>query len=180
MGIRIYGNRLLQTLPGLVTRPTSSRVRTAVFNSLHDQVSGSRWLDLCAGAGTIGAEALCRGASLVVGIEQSRAACRVIQANWRKVATFDQTYQVIQSEARRALKRGLVQQVFDYVYLDPPYESEWYEQCLLLMEPLVHSSSLIMAEHRRSEPLQPLIGSLTQLECRVYGETGLTLYQLVS
>ena len=74
MAIRIYGNRPIKTLPGQATRPTPAKVREALFNSWQGRVNGSRWLDLCAGSGAMGAEALCRGASLVVGIEQAGAA----------------------------------------------------------------------------------------------------------
>ena len=69
--MRIYGNRQLKTVPGQRTRPTSARVREALFNILaRSRITGCRWLDLCAGNGSMGAEALCRGASKVVGIEQ--------------------------------------------------------------------------------------------------------------
>ncbi|NES84802.1 MAG: hypothetical protein F6K10_27200, partial [Moorea sp. SIO2B7] len=69
--MRIYGNRQLKTLPGRSTRPTSARVREALFNIWQGTILDCRWLDLCAGNGSMGAEALCRGAKMVVGIEQS-------------------------------------------------------------------------------------------------------------
>ena len=62
--MRIYGNRQLKTLPGQITRPTPARVREAVFNIWQGSVENCRWLDLCAGSGSMGAEALCRGAVL--------------------------------------------------------------------------------------------------------------------
>ena len=75
MAVRIYGNREIKTLPGEETRPTSARVREALFNIWQGRILGCRWLDLCAGSGAMGAEALCRGAAEVVGIEKSGAAC---------------------------------------------------------------------------------------------------------
>lgn len=127
MPVRIYGNREIKTLPGEATRPTSSRVREALFNIWQGRVSGCRWLDLCAGSGAMGAEALCRGAAEVVGIEKSGAACRIVRQNWQKVAKSEQRFQVIQSDVVRQMKQ-LVEpgSLFDCVYFDPPYAGELY------------------------------------------------------
>ena len=81
MPLRIYGNRQLKTVPGQTTRPTTGRVREALFNIWQGSISGCHWLDICAGNGVMGAEALCRGAAAVVGIEQAGLACRTIQQN---------------------------------------------------------------------------------------------------
>ena len=83
MSLRIYGNRLIKTLPGQDTRPTSARVREVVFNIWLEKITGCRWLDLCAGSGSMGAEALCRGASSVFAIEQCPRACGIIKQNWQ-------------------------------------------------------------------------------------------------
>jgi 16S rRNA G966 N2-methylase RsmD len=85
MSLRV-GDRHLKTLAGAATRPTASRVREAIFNIWQSRVWGCRWLDLCAGSGAIGAEAILRGADYVVGIEQSGAACQLIKQNWQKVS----------------------------------------------------------------------------------------------
>jgi len=119
MGLRISGKRTLQTPAGRGTRPTPGRVRQALFNILRGQVKDCRWLDLCCGAGTVGAEALCHGAAFVAGIEIAAPACRLIQANWAKVAQPGQSFQVIQGDARKLLSRGLGLDPFDYVYFDP-------------------------------------------------------------
>jgi 16S rRNA G966 N2-methylase RsmD len=84
MSLRV-GDRKLKTLAGEATRPTASRVREAVFNIWQSRVRGCRWLDLCAGSGAMGAEALLRGAEFVVGIEQAGAACQLIKQNWQQV-----------------------------------------------------------------------------------------------
>ncbi|MEO1400690.1 MAG: 16S rRNA (guanine(966)-N(2))-methyltransferase RsmD [Cyanobacteria bacterium J06635_1] len=122
MSIRIYGNRPIKTLPGQNTRPTSARVREALFNIWQGRVGGCQWLDLCAGSGAMGAEALCRGAARVVGIEQSAAACRVIRENWQKVAQPEQRFEIFKGDVVGQLKR-LKGQSFDLVYFDPPYAS---------------------------------------------------------
>ncbi|MEL6469224.1 MAG: 16S rRNA (guanine(966)-N(2))-methyltransferase RsmD [Cyanobacteria bacterium J06623_4] len=146
MAVRIYGNREIKTLPGEATRPTSARVREALFNIWQGRVRGARWLDLCAGSGAMGAEALCRGAASAVGIERSGAACRVISQNWQKVAKPTQPFRVIKgdvlkqmktlcastemlSEGRTAAKERDIC-LFDLIYFDPPYAGNLYEPVL--------------------------------------------------
>jgi len=119
--MRIYGNRQLKTLPGLETRPTPARVREAVFNIWQGAIAQCRWLDLCAGTGAMGAEALCRGASLVVGIDIKGKACSIMQQNWRQVAQPEQT---------PGRLKTLADQQFDRIYFDPPYASDLYNPVL--------------------------------------------------
>lgn len=141
MAIRIYGNRAIKTLPGELTRPTSARVREALFNVWQGRVSGCRWLDLCAGSGAIGAEALCRGATEVIGIEKSAAACRVIKENWQKVATAEQRFEIVRSDVAKLSARLPMQLAsnseatnhslaFDLIYFDPPYAIGLYKPVL--------------------------------------------------
>src|SRR5512147_649239 len=121
--LRIYGNRALKTLPGEATRPTSARVREALFNIWQGRVAGCRWLDLCAGSGAMGAEALCRGAAEVVGIEQSGDAYAVVRENWQRVAQPNQTIRLFKGDVVKQLSR-LKHQPFDLIYFDPPYTSD--------------------------------------------------------
>ena len=94
--LRIYGNRQLKTLPGKQTRPTLARVREAIFNIWQGRIADCRWLDLCTGTGSMGAEALCRGASLIVGVEKSKSACGIIKQNWQQVASNEQEWKLLQ------------------------------------------------------------------------------------
>lgn len=126
MSLRIYGNRSLKTLPGQETRPTLARVREAVFNIWQNRIAGCRWLDLCAGTGSMGAEALCRGAVLAIAIEQSSRACGIIQQNWQQVVQADQSFQVMRGEVVKKLPL-LAGQTFDLIYFDPPYASDLYQ-----------------------------------------------------
>ena len=131
MPVRIYGNREIKTLAGEATRPTSARVREAVFNVWQGRVLGCRWLDLCAGSGAMGAEALCRGAAEVVGIEKSRAACRIVQQNWQKVANAEQQQRVIKGDVVHQLKH--LDGQFDLIYFDPPYAANLYQAVLSIL-----------------------------------------------
>lgn len=178
MSLRIYGNRLLKTLPGQDTRPTSARVREALFNIWQGTISDCRWLDLCSGSGAMGAEALCRGASYVIGVEQSPRACSIVRQNWQQVASPTQRFQVLQGDVRQRLKT-LAGQQFDRIYFDPPYASDLYGpvvEAIALYRLLAPTGELAVEHH----PHQLRVPSLPAIEiCRekVYGNTSLTFYR---
>jgi 16S rRNA (guanine966-N2)-methyltransferase len=184
MSIRIYGNRELKTLPGLETRPTSARVRQAVFNIWQGSISGCRWLDLCSGSGAMGAEALCRDASIVVGIERSSAACDIVEQNWRKVAGASQRYQLLRGDVLKRLT-DLEGQQFDRIYFDPPYAGELYHLVLAAIDrqQLLTSGGELAVEHSPDPNISDLPTSLPTLElCRQkeYGNTVISFYGLAS
>ena len=177
MNLRIYGNRQLKTLPGLATRPTLAKVREAVFNIWQNNLVECRWLDICAGVGSMGAEALCRGASLAIAIEKYGPACAVIRQNWQLVASSSQEFQVLRGDVLKKLK-VLVGQQFDLIYFDPPYASELYQPVLeaIAQYQLLAPTSELAVEH---SPDKLTIGSFPTLEiCRqkVYGNTALTFF----
>ncbi|MBF2084525.1 16S rRNA (guanine(966)-N(2))-methyltransferase RsmD [Thermoleptolyngbya sp. C42_A2020_037] len=184
MSLRIYGNRLIKTLPGGDTRPTPSRVRQALFNIWQGEIEGCRWLDLCSGSGSMGAEALCRGAALVVGIEQSGRAAAVIAENWQTVAKPNQQFRLLRGDVRQMLPK-LSGQRFDRIYFDPPYASELYEPVLeaIARHQLLAPDGELAVEHggdRFSETalatLLPRIAPLTPRRKKVYGNTALMFF----
>jgi 16S rRNA (guanine966-N2)-methyltransferase len=178
--MRIYGNRLIKTLPGRDTRPTTGRVREAVFNIWQGAIAGSRWLDLCAGNGSMGAEALCRGAALVVGIEQSSRACTIIKENWQRVAQPEQTFQVLRGDVVQRLKT-LSGQQFDRIYFDPPYASDIYlpvMQAIAHYQLLHHNGELAVEHHPDLPKLQP--STLEICREKVYGNSAVTFYCVVN
>ena len=178
MSLRIYWNRLLKTLPGEHTRPTSARVREALFNIWQGTIRGCRWLDLCAGSGSMGAEALCREASVVIGIEQSSLACVIIQENWQQVAKSEQKFQLLRGNITQQLKR-LSGQKFDRIYFDPPYASGLYEPVLkaIAQYQLLDSLGEIAVEHRLQDWTPPNIPNWEICRHKAYGNTALTFYQ---
>ncbi|MBH8555359.1 16S rRNA (guanine(966)-N(2))-methyltransferase RsmD [Nostocaceae cyanobacterium CENA357] len=180
MTLRIYGNRQIKTLPGQETRPTSSRVREAVFNIWQGSIAGCRWLDLCAGTGSMGAEALCRGASLVVGIEQSSRACATIQQNWQQVAHAEQEWRVLRGNVVQQLK-SLAGKQFDKIYFDPPYASGLYQPVLEAIADydLLDISGELAAEHNPQAWTPPIIATWEICRQKVYGNTALTFYRIV-
>lgn len=175
MPVRIYGNREIETLPGEATRPTSSRVREALFNIWQGRVSRCRWLDLCAGSGAMGAEALCRGAAEVVGIEKSGAACRIVQQNWQKVAKPEQRYRVIQGDVVRQMKQlGEPGSLFDCIYFDPPYAGELYEPVISRLADYLSDRAEAAIEYSEAH-WQPhnLPENLEIVKTKRYGSTSL-------
>ena len=188
MGLRVYGNRPLKTLPGQGTRPTPARVREAVFNIWQGAIAQCRWLDLCSGIGAMGAEALGRGAAVVVGIEQAGRACTVIADNWTRIATPDQTVQVIRGDVVHKLPT-LAGHPFDRIYFDPPYASELYLPVLeaIAQHQLLAPDGELAMEHApqrwkaaewqqlltRVQPLQPY-------RTKTYGNTAVTFFQTES
>ena len=177
--MRIYGNRLLKTLPGQETRPTSARVREALFNIWQNQIKGASWLDLCAGNGTMGAEALCRDVSFLIGIEQNRRACQIIRQNWRKIATNEQEWHLIQGDIREKLK-ALKGQQFDLIYFDPPYASELYNPILneILNLDLLKKNGEIAVEYDPKQWQYQEIEPLLIVRQKKYGNTHLIFYTI--
>ncbi|MBD2771598.1 16S rRNA (guanine(966)-N(2))-methyltransferase RsmD [Iningainema tapete] len=181
MSLRIYGNRPLKTLPGKETRPTSARVREAIFNIWQNTIVGCRWLDVCAGTGSMGAEALCRGADLVVGIEQSSRACVIIQQNWQLVASGEQKFQLLRGNVLQCLPK-LKGQQFDKIYFDPPYASGLYQPTLeaIAHYQLLDSTGEIAVEHSSQEWTPIDIPSWEICREKLYGNTAVTFYKTVN
>lgn len=177
--MRIYGNRQLKTLPGQNTRPTAARVREALFNIWQGQITGCSWLDLCAGNGSMGAEALCRGATEVVGIEKNIKACSIIKQNWQQVATTEQKFRVIRGDVTVKLNL-LKKQKFDLIYFDPPYDSNLYQPVLnaIASLSLLTPEGKIAVEHNSRFWQASEIPGLEIYQTRNYGNTTLTFYHL--
>ncbi|EGJ29531.1 MULTISPECIES: 16S rRNA (guanine(966)-N(2))-methyltransferase RsmD [Moorena] len=175
--MRIYGNRQLKTLPGQITRPTPARVREAVFNIWQGSVGNCRWLDLCAGSGSMGAEALCRGAALVVGIDKWAKACSIIRQNWQQMAQPQQEFRVLQGDVVRRLKT-LAPQQFDHIYFDPPYASDLYQPVLdaIAQYQLLDTHGELAVEHSSNYWQPKPIPNLEICRQKVYGNTALTFY----
>ncbi|BAU05528.1 16S rRNA (guanine(966)-N(2))-methyltransferase RsmD [Fischerella major NIES-592] len=178
MALRIYGNRPLKTLPGKDTRPTSARVREAIFNIWQGTIEGCRWLDLCAGTGSMGAEALCRGAKSAIAIEQSSRACAIIQQNWQQVAKDEQEWKVLRGDVVQWLPK-LAGQQFDRIYFDPPYASQVYQPGLeaIASYQLLDADGEIAIEHSLQNHTPLVIPGLEICRQKIYGNTAITFYR---
>ena len=125
-----YRGRKLKSPPSIQTRPTSDRLRETLFNILALRTEGTRFLDLCAGTGAVGIEALSRGAARVVFVDRSRKVSALIAANIESLEVTDAT-EIATVEALEFLRRHIKHQAepFDVIFFDPPY-AEDYEAVL--------------------------------------------------
>jgi 16S rRNA (guanine966-N2)-methyltransferase len=159
-------------------RPTPARVRETLFNWLQPRIRGARCLDLYAGSGALGLEALSRGAAGVVFIEQQRAVAAAIGrrlAEWQD-ATAGQGASVVCTEAQRYLSGAPLG--FDIVFLDPPYASgELPAIAAALQAGWLASEARIYVERARREALPALPASWRELRAGTAGEVGYHLYQ---
>ena len=168
-----YKGRALKTPAGRETRPTSDRVREALFSILGD-VEGLRVLDLFAGSGALGIEALSRGASEAVFVEQSRRAAEAIRANLRAVG--DPPAEVRAESVSGYLGRAGAERTFDLVFADPPYSSapRIGGKLTELLTPILTDSSLTVTESDKRAPLQL---ALPLVDERVYGDTRIAIHR---
>jgi len=169
--------RRLKTPRGDATRPTGARVRQTLFDILAPAIPGCRFLDAFAGNGGVGLEALSRGASRVVLVDQSRTAVEAIRENARAVAGAGGEVQVFHQETRLALAALADSGVrFDVVYLDPPYQSPLYEPLLEASELLLEKDGRVVAEHFHKRALPETIGRLARTRSVRIGDHRLTFY----
>jgi 16S rRNA (guanine966-N2)-methyltransferase len=176
--LRIIGGtwrgRKLRFPAGTPIRPTPDRVRETLFNWLGARVAGARCLDLFAGSGALGLEALSRGAAHVTFVELDATAARALAATL--VAWGAQSAEVKRSDARLYL--GREPQAFDLVFLDPPFESELLPEAAALLEQRgwLAPGALVYLESPSRAALPPLPAAWTPLKGKRAGEVGYHLY----
>lgn len=175
----IARGRRLRVPKGRHVRPTADRVKEAVFSILESRESsnGKAVLDLFAGAGTLGIEALSRGAGEAVFVEPAREAGDAIRDNLR-AAGFDG--EVLAMPAERAIKHlATAGRRFDRVFIDPPYGEGWIARTLTALDgaELVREGGWVVAEHGRGEEAAPVVGRFVRELERRYGDTHITLYR---
>jgi 16S rRNA (guanine966-N2)-methyltransferase len=170
-----FGGRRLAQPPAVGVRPTSDRVREALFASLGD-LEGARVLDLYAGTGALGIEALSRGAAEVVFVERSRAALAVLRRNLASLelgAGRPGPARVVAGDVSGVLRRlGRARERFDLVLADPPYASDEAARALaaLASGDVLAPGARVVVEAARRHPLPPVVG-LALLGQRRYGDT---------
>jgi 16S rRNA (guanine966-N2)-methyltransferase len=161
--------------PPLDIRPTPDRVRETLFNWLQSRVQGARCLDLFAGSGALGLEALSRGASAVTFVEQQRTAAKAIEKllfDWQAGGA-----QVICSEAQQYLAPGPPPQPFNLVFLDPPYGAAAVAECARRLDAgWLAADARIYVEHARRAALPELPHSWCELRSSHAGEVGYHLF----
>jgi 16S rRNA (guanine966-N2)-methyltransferase len=175
-----YKSRRLIAPTGATTRPTSDRLRETLFNVVAPRVPESVWLDLFAGSGAVGIEALSRGARSVSFVESSSAAARVIRKNLHSLE-IEEGFEVIEREAATALRMLDSQAVtYDFCFLDPPYRKMGdYEQVLgfLSQSRLLNAGGQVIAEHDKHFDPGNEFGSLRRHRTLRQGDAVLSFYR---
>ena len=178
-----YRSRTLKSPPGILTRPTSDRLRETLFNILGPRVGGSRFVDLYAGTGAVGIEAISRGAAHVWFAENAVPALRTLRANLQSLG-IEHSYALEDRGTGSLLERlARLPEPMDIVYLDPPYEApKEYEATLGFLggrsgASMVTADTLVIAEHSSKSPLPANFGALTQIRTSKQGDSSLTFYQ---
>lgn len=182
------GGRKLVTPPGRSRdiRPTSDRAREALFNILGDRVVGARVLDLYAGTGALGLEALSRGASQLILVDHFRPALDIISRNIALCGSPGDNVALVRHDLRKGLPPTLVQgensHPFDLIFLDPPYDQGLSLRTLQHLDNsnLLAPDTIVVAEDRSSESLPDSLTYLELTDTRRYGDTGFWLYRVVS
>jgi len=178
-----YRSRILKSLKGLALRPTSDRLRETLFNVLGPAIGGARFLDVFAGTGAVGIEALSRGAAEVVFIEKHSPAVALIRKNLESLGVRSGAT-VLGADALRGLEKLAAKYAahdppFDFVFLDPPYAAaEEYARVLRVLgsAPFLAPGSVIIAEHHKKFDLPAHAGSLTRFRILKQGDAALSFY----
>lgn len=167
--------RKLKVPAGSKVRPTSDKVRQALFNILGERVPGAVFLDLFAGAGGIGLEALSRGAGQVVFVDASRESLSVIKQNIEALDLADSS-RVIEAKAEGFLKGP--SGPYDIIFLDPPYTMELAPLLgHIAMAGILKPGGVVVAEHFKKQPSPERAGELELFREAVYGDTVLAFYK---
>jgi len=178
-----FRSRPLRSLHGLDLRPTSDRLRETLFNVLTagnpQALEGSVWLDLFAGTGAVGIEALSRGAKMAYFVESSKRATELIQLNLESLSISD-SFEVLQKEAVRGIGEVERRQVRpNFVFVDPPYRlHQAYQETLQrLANSTLSQNAVIIAEHERRFDPGEEFGCLRRLRKLEQGDVSLSFYK---
>ena len=168
--------RKLKVPPGSRVRPTSDKVKQALFNILGEKVKGAAFLDLYAGTGGVGIEALSRGAGRVVFIDDANDSLRAIKKNVEQTG-FGERAQVMPHRAETFLRKTSEQ--FDIVFLDPPYSLQLEIPLVLVSEAeILNPDAIVVGEHFKKQASPKQAGRLVLYRETHYGDTVLAFYKL--
>jgi 16S rRNA (guanine966-N2)-methyltransferase len=178
----ISGNckgKALKSVPGTGTRPTTDKVKEAIFNMVGPYFQGGIGLDLFAGSGGLGIEALSRGLDKVIFVDKDAKAIATIKSNLDQCDLIDKS-EVYRNESFRALKAIVKRELqFDLILLDPPYQKQKLVDILELIDnqQLLNESGFVMCEHSSDVSLPNEVGNLKLLKKETYGMIRISIFQ---
>jgi len=166
----------LKTPEGMLTRPTTDRVKEALFSIIHFEIPGARVLDLFGGTGQLGIEALSRGAKSAVFVDAQESACRIIRENLKR-AKMEKEGRVIRGDYLQYLNRCA--EKFDIILLDPPYAEVFLENALKRITEIdiLETNGIIVTERPLGKELPWEFEGFSRSKDYKYGNTLLTLYR---
>ena len=172
----IYKGRKLESPVGYEVRPTSDKVKEAVFNLLMNDIWDSVCVDLFAGTGNLGLEALSRGAKRCYFCDNSRQSLELVKKNVKKCGAEDKSV-ILAGDYSRAL--GRIREQADIFFLDPPSSSGVYDECLEQIDTLdlLSHEGIIVAEHGTREEMPQRVGRLIRVKERKYGRVMISIYR---
>jgi 16S rRNA (guanine966-N2)-methyltransferase len=175
-----YRGRILKSPSNIKTRPTSDRLRETLFNVLNPKIGeDTRFLDLCAGTGAIGIEAVSRGAGFAGFVDISRRACALIEENLDLLQIPEEQTEVFCSSAEKFIAREQ-ENAWNIIFYDPPYQENYR---LLLFEvgenasKLLTGEGILVAEHHAKTVLPDAVGAIRRWRILRQGETQLSFYE---
>lgn len=156
-------------------RPTTAKVREAMFSMMYGYIEGSIVLDLFAGSGSLGLEALSRGAEFCYFNEASRKNLPILKGNIQNCGAGDES-KVYNKDFRKCL--ATIEPGIDVIIMDPPYAAGYYEEAfeLILENDLLNPGGIVVAEHLYDNPLSDNYGKLTRVKAKKYGTIGVDIY----
>jgi 16S rRNA (guanine966-N2)-methyltransferase len=175
----IYRGRVLKSPPDNRTRPTSDRLRETLFNVLAPRIDDrTRFLDLCAGTGAVGIEALSRGAAFVTFVDRSKKACALIEENLDKLSVPESDTEVLNFDVENFTGREHTKG-WDIAFYDPPYEADY---ALVLhdfgsKDDLLNDGAVLIVEHHTKVRMPDEVGALRRWRILKQGETSLSFYE---
>lgn len=170
-----YKSRTLNTLKGDTTRPSADRLKESLFNQLGPYFSDETFLDIFAGSGAVGLEALSRGVKSVTMIEKDRKAQVIIEKNL-KTLNIGKEANLLKGDAQAVLKT--IKEQYDIIFMDPPYDYEHTEKIIHLCESLIKEDGIIIVETDKFKTLPDSINKLDKINEKLYGFAKLTKYEM--
>lgn len=178
----VHGGRVLAAPKGGHTRPTSDRVKESLFAILRDEVVDAAVLDLYAGSGALGIEALSRGASHATFVDRSAQAIAAVRANLRTLRVPAEAVTIAKSTVMAYLNGSRADTpAYDLAFLDPPYDTHDTADVMAALGggdvPLLADTATVVIEHSRSAVVADVYGALERVSVRRYGDTSLSLFR---
>ncbi len=175
-----YKGRQLKAVPGITTRPTTDKVKEAIFNMVGPYFDGGIALDLFAGSGGLGIEALSRGIKRCVFVDREPKAIQTIHKNLDLCQVEPDSFEVYRNDADRALKAIIKRDLqFQLIFLDPPYKQQKMKALIEIVSKnnLLGENGFIVTEHGSDVQLDKEIGNFTQVKHETYGMSSITIYE---